>query len=54
MKINDVDTSDIVKYTIHVELSVFGTQSAQDTEIYIGKYKGEYRILNTTSMDTIF
>ena len=52
--LNDIDASDLVKYTIHIELTAFGSPNVQDNVIYIGKYKGEYRILNTSSMETFF
>ena len=41
------DVSDIVKYSLHIDMNVMGQSQSQDTYLYIGKYKGEYRIIYT-------
>ncbi len=47
------DVSDVVKYPVHAEMTFFGQEQKSDTFIYIGKYKGEYRVIYTDSMDTV-
>lgn len=41
------DVSDMVKYSLHIDMNVMGQAQSQDTYLYIGKYKGEYRIIYT-------
>ena len=45
------DVSDMVKYTMHIEMTVFDQTQNMDSYLYIGKYKGEYRIINADIFD---
>ena len=45
------DVSDIVKFPMHTEITMFEQTQVQDSYLYIGKYKGEYRIINADVFD---
>ena len=45
------DVSDVTKYLIRTDITMFDQTRTQETYIYVGKYKGEYRVLNADVYD---
>ena len=50
-QIDWADVSDVVKFQMHTEMTLFEQTQVQDSYLYVGKYKGEYRILNADVFD---
>lgn len=50
-RIEEEDVSDVVKYLIHVETNTVGNQESTDSYLYVGKYRGEYRVVYTDLFD---
>jgi hypothetical protein len=50
-QIDWADVSDVTKYLIRTDITMFDQTSTQETYIYVGKYKGEYRVLNADVYD---
>lgn len=50
-QIDWTDVSDVTKYLIRTDITMFDQTSTQETYIYVGKYKGEYRVLNADVYD---
>lgn len=50
-QIDWADVSDVTRYVIRTDITMFDQTKTQETYIYVGKYKGEYRVLNADVYD---